>query len=107
MYDEMLQAVADVRDTGTPKFFEIKTYRYKGHSMSDPAKYRSKEELQEYKDQDPIIILQKALVEEKMITDDEIKELDDAAKQKSTDAADFAENSDEPDAEALYTDVYA
>ena len=107
VYDEMLQAVADVRDTGTPKFFEIKTYRYKGHSMSDPAKYRSKEELQEYKDQDPIIILQKALVEEKMITDDEIKELDDAAKQKSTDAADFAENSDEPDAEALYTDVYA
>lgn len=107
VYDEMQGAAAEVRDSGTPKFFEIKTYRYKGHSMSDPAKYRTKEELQEYKDQDPIVILQKLLIEEKIMTENEIKKIDDAAKQKSSDAADFAENSEEPEAEALYSDVYA
>ena len=107
VYDEMRDAVAGVRDSGTPKFFEIKTYRYKGHSMSDPAKYRTKEELQEYKDQDPIVILQKLLIEEKILSENEIKKIDDAAKQKSSDAADFAENSEEPEAEALYSDVYA
>jgi pyruvate dehydrogenase E1 component alpha subunit len=107
VYDEMRDAVAGVRDSGTPKFFEIKTYRYKGHSMSDPAKYRTKEELQEYKDQDPIVILQKLLIEEKILSENEIKKIDNAAKQKSSDAADFAENSEEPEAEALYSDVYA
>ncbi len=107
VYDEMLTALEEVRKNKKPKFFEIKTYRYKGHSMSDPAKYRTKDELEEYKEQDPIIILQKALIEEKMITEEEIRDLDQAAKQKCADAADFAENSDEPEPETLYTDVYA
>lgn len=107
VYDEMLTAVEEVREKREPKFFEIKTYRYKGHSMSDPAKYRTKEELQEYKDQDPIIILQKLLIDEKAISEDDIKQIDNEAKRKSSDAVDFAEKSDEPEPEMLYTDVFA
>lgn len=107
VYDEFSEAVAGMRENPGPRFYEIKTYRYKGHSMSDPAKYRTKEELEEYKNQDPIVILQNLLLGNKIMTEDEIKEIDNKAKQTSSDAVDFAENSEEPELETLYTHVYA
>jgi len=107
VYDEISKAVNQVRKNPDPLFFEIKTYRYRGHSMSDPAKYRTKDELESYKAQDPIIILQKRLVEEKLADEDEIKALDDEAKKISADAVEFAEQSKEPSIDELHTDVYA
>jgi len=91
---------------GTPTFLEIKTYRYKGHSMSDPAKYRSKEEVEEFKAKDPIdhvlhIIQSEGLADEKWLADtaEQVKaEIDEAVK--------FAEESPYPDPSELYKDIY-
>ncbi len=106
VYDEISQAVETVRSSSEPLLFEIKTYRYRGHSMSDPAKYRTREELDSYKEQDPIIILQKKLVKDGITDEDEIKKIDDEVKQISKDSADFAENSDEPSVDSLLEDLY-
>jgi len=107
VYQELSTATASVRRESRPLFYEIKTYRYRGHSMSDPAKYRTREELDSYKEQDPIIILQKILIEEKVAGEDEIAKMDDAAKKRCEEAVDFAESGEEPGPEALYEDVYA
>lgn len=107
VYDEFVDAVKKVREEQVPLFYEINTYRYKGHSMSDPAKYRTKEELEEYKGKDPITLLQSALMEEKMISEDEFTKMDDEIRETCKEAADFAEESDQPALETLYEDVYA
>ena len=75
--------------------------------MSDPAKYRSKEELESYKNQDPIIILLEDMKKEGYISDEEYKEMDDRAKKISTASVEFAEKSPEPAPEELYSDVFA
>jgi pyruvate dehydrogenase E1 component alpha subunit len=87
-----------------PSLIEIKTYRYKGHSMSDPAKYRTKEELAEYKERDPLLIQKKRLMDEG-VKDDELEKWDEEAKELSSDAADFAEKSPQPELKELYSDV--
>jgi len=107
VYQEIQTAVDSIRKESHPLFFEIKTYRYRGHSMSDPAKYRTKEELNSYKEQDPIVILQNTLVEGKYAEEKEIKDIDEAAKTRCQEAVDFAETSEEPGPDALYEDVYA
>ncbi len=107
VYQELSTATASVRRESRPLFYEIKTYRYRGHSMSDPAKYRTREELDSYKEQDPIIILQKILIEGKVAGEDEIAKMDDAAKKRCEEAVAFAESGEEPGPEALYEDVYA
>lgn len=107
VYDEMTTAVASLRENPRPLFYEIQTYRYKGHSMSDPAKYRTKEELKSFQDQDPIIILQKLLVEESLTDEETLKAMDKRIKQRCQEAVDFAEKSEEPPMEALYHDVLA
>jgi pyruvate dehydrogenase E1 component alpha subunit len=107
VYDEFVKAVKSVREEPHPLFYEIKTYRYRGHSMSDPAKYRTPEELEEYKQQDPIPILLKQLQEEKFITEKEYKKMDDEIKAICDESVDFAEKSPEPDLSALYEDVFA
>ena len=96
-----------VRKENEPLFFEIKTYRYRGHSMSDPAKYRTKDELESYKEQDPIIILQKQLLEAKIASEQEIQGIDEEAKKLSAASVEFAESSEEPSLDALHEDVYA
>ena len=107
VYDEMKVAVEKTKDTSEPMFFEIKTYRYRGHSMSDPAKYRTKDELNSYKEQDPIVILQKKLIAEKILSEKEIQSIDDEAKKISKEAVEFSEQSSEPAIDALYSDVYS
>ncbi|MXP46586.1 pyruvate dehydrogenase (acetyl-transferring) E1 component subunit alpha [Altererythrobacter luteolus] len=88
-----------------PVLMELNTYRYRGHSMSDPAKYRTREEVQEQRDHhDPIEAIKKALMENGK-TEDELKSIDKAIRSRVADSADFAENSPEPEAAELYTDV--
>jgi len=99
------EALKWVQGGNGPIILEMKTYRYRGHSMSDPAKYRSREEVQSVRDKsDPIDHVKKQL-EEAGVTEAEIKAIDQKIKKIVNDAADFAENSPEPEAAELYTDV--
>jgi len=84
---------------------ELNTYRYRGHSMSDPAKYRSREEVQEVREKrDPIEAARHDLLE-RGIDEARLKEIDKAIRARVAEAADFAETSPEPDPAELYTDV--
>jgi pyruvate dehydrogenase E1 component alpha subunit len=88
-------------------FLEIKTYRYRGHSMSDPAKYRTPEELESYKKQDPILISKSRLEEAAKLTDAQYAEMDAEYKAVCDEAVKFAEDSPEPGPSELYEDVLA
>jgi len=101
-----LEAVAHVRAGKGPFLLEMKTYRYRGHSMSDPAKYRSKDEVEDYKENhDPIETLKKRLIAEKFATEESLKEFDKEVKAIVAEAADFAQKSPEPLESELWTDV--
>ncbi len=101
-------ALAKVRKGGGPMILEMRTYRYRGHSMSDPAKYRSREEVQEMRAQrDPIELIAKRLTEEGVIDEDGLREIDKEVRAQVNEAAEFATNDPEPDAGELYTDVVA
>ena len=94
-----------VRQGGGPVLMELNTYRYRGHSMSDPAKYRSREEVQDVREKsDPIEGAKKVLLE-RGVSEDKLKEIDKAIKARVAEAADFAESSPEPAPSELYTDV--
>ena len=100
------KAVKHAREGNGPFILEMKTYRYRGHSMSDPAKYRTREEVDDIRSHhDPIDLIKKRLVEGGHATEDELKELDKAVKKIVNDAAQFAKDSPEPDPSELYTDV--
>ncbi|ADZ87071.1 pyruvate dehydrogenase (acetyl-transferring) E1 component subunit alpha [Brucella abortus] len=89
-----------------PIILEMLTYRYRGHSMSDPAKYRSKEEVQKMRSEhDPIEQVKNRLIEKGWATEEELKEIDREVRDIVADAADFAEHDPEPDASELYTDI--
>ena len=104
--DAVAKAVKRAREGGGPFILEMKTYRYRGHSMSDPAKYRAKEEVDEVKTtRDPIEHVKKLLAEAKA-TEDEIKAIDAEVKSIVAEAVQFAQESPEPDPSELYTDVY-
>ena len=91
-----------------PYILEIKTYRYRGHSMSDPAKYRTREEVQKMRDErDPIDHVRHMLLEAKSATEDDLKAIDKEIKSIVNEAADFARESPEPDPAELWTDIYA
>ena len=95
------------RSGNGPYILEMKTYRYRGHSMSDPAKYRTREEVDEVrKTRDPIDHVRDLLVAGKLATDDELKAVDRDIKAIVNEAAQFAQESPEPDPSELYTDVY-
>ena len=107
VYEQTRAAVERARLQGEPSFLEMKTYRYKGHSMSDPAKYRTREELEEYKQQDPILILRGRMEAERLIGEEEVKALDERCKAAGEEAVRFAEESPQPPLESLYEDVLA
>ncbi|MDV5822750.1 pyruvate dehydrogenase (acetyl-transferring) E1 component subunit alpha [Sphingobium naphthae] len=99
------EALKWVQGGNGPILLEMKTYRYRGHSMSDPAKYRSREEVQSMRDNsDPIEGVKKYLIEAG-VSEDEIKVIDQDIRKTVSEAADFAETSPEPDMAELYTDV--
>lgn len=106
VHNALTKAIKHIRAGKGPYFLEIKTYRYKGHSVSDPAKYRTKEELKHYKDQDPVKMLERKLMDDGIATESEIKAIKDEIKDIVADAAEFAENSSYPDPSELYTDNY-
>ena len=107
VYREVKAAAARVRTESTPIFLEIKTYRYRGHSMSDPAKYRTPEELESYKKQDPLLIMKSRMEESGNLTDGQYEAMDAECKAVCDDAVKFAEESPEPEPSALYEDVLA
>jgi pyruvate dehydrogenase E1 component alpha subunit len=100
------EAVAHCRAGKGPYILEMMTYRYRGHSMSDPAKYRTREEVSKVRqERDPIERLRVKMLEEKVADDDALKQVDREIKDIISDAAEFAQNSPEPDPSELYTDI--
>ncbi|QAX29749.1 pyruvate dehydrogenase (acetyl-transferring) E1 component subunit alpha [Leisingera sp. NJS204] len=102
------RAVAHCRSGDGPYILEVKTYRYRGHSMSDPAKYRTREEVQKMREErDPIEHVREMLLTGKHATEDDLKAIDKEIKEIVSKSADFAKESPEPALEELWTDIYA
>jgi pyruvate dehydrogenase E1 component alpha subunit len=100
------KAVQRARDGDGPYILEMKTYRYRGHSMSDPAKYRTREEVQEMREHhDPIEMLKKKLLDAKHVTEDDLKKIEAEIREIVNDSAQFAQDSPEPHPDELWTDV--
>ncbi len=89
-----------------PSLLEVRTYRYRGHSMSDPANYRTKNELDEKKEEDPIIRLKGYMLEHEMATNDDFDAIDEEVKQEVLAAVEFSEESEFPPISSIYKDVY-
>lgn len=106
VHDATEWAVNHARGGNGPVLLEIKTYRFRGHSMSDPGKYRTKEEVEEYKKQDPIEQVLSTLKKNKWITEAEIEAIDEKIKAIVEESVRFAEESPYPDPSELYKDVY-
>ncbi|MEP5613159.1 MAG: pyruvate dehydrogenase (acetyl-transferring) E1 component subunit alpha [Cyclobacteriaceae bacterium] len=100
------EAADRARKGDGPTFLEFRTYRYKGHSMSDPAKYRTKEELEEYKQQDPIEQVKKTILKNKWAKEEDLKAIDTEIKERVLETVKFAEESPWPDASEAYNDNY-
>ncbi len=101
-------AVQWARDGKGPYILEMLTYRYRGHSMSDPAKYRTREEVQKVRsEQDPIEQVRNRLLEKKLVSEDAFKKIDAEVRDIVNESAEFATNDPEPDPSELWTDVYA
>lgn len=107
VHDAVSEAVERARKGDGPTLLEMRTYRYRGHSMSDPAKYRTKEEVEAYKAQDPIEKVLDTIKKNKFATEKWFEEIDAKIKSIVDESVAFAEESPFPDASELYKDVYA
>lgn len=106
VHDAIERAGTRARNNEGPTLLEFRTYRYKGHSMSDPAKYRTKEELEEYKNQDPIEHVRDELLKNKFASEEELENIESKIKQIVTECVEFAETSPYPSVDEVYKDVY-
>jgi len=106
VHKALKKAADDARKNNVPQLIEMVTYRYKGHSISDPAKYRTKEELDDYKQKDPIEKLKTVILDKGYLSEDEMKDIKKEGKEIVKEAIDFADNSEFPSAGELYNDVY-
>ena len=106
VHEGVARAVKRAREGDGPTLLEIKTYRYKGHSISDPGKYRTKEELEEYKTKDPLYSTLDTIKENHFATDEEIAAIDERIKGIVNEAVKFAEESPWPDDNEVYLDIY-
>ena len=106
VHEAVARAVKRAREKGGPTLLEIKTYRYKGHSISDPQKYRTKEELEEYKAKDPIGIILNTIKENKIATDEEINAINERVEKAVVESVKFAEESPWPADDEVLKDVY-
>ena len=102
----MTEAVDRARGGEGPTFLEIRTYRYRGHSMSDPAKYRTKEEVEDYRSRDPIAEVRATILSKKYAKETDLEAIDSAIEQTVAEAVEFAEQSPWPGTHELFTDVY-
>ncbi len=101
------RAIERARRDGSPTLLEIRCYRFMGHSMSDPGKYRTSDEIKKYQERDPIFLFKQSLTEAKVISDKDYAEIEGRAKEAVEKALKFADESPLPDEEELFTDVYA
>jgi pyruvate dehydrogenase E1 component alpha subunit len=106
VHHAVARAAERARSGEGPTFLEFKTYRYKGHSMSDPAKYRTKEEVEEYRHRDTIEAVRHTILTHNMATEDELTAIDERIKVQVQESVEFAENSPYPTADELFKDVY-
>ena len=106
VHEAVAEAAERARKGDGPTLLEFRTYRYKGHSMSDPQRYRTREEVEEYKQRDPIEQVKKTILDNKILTEDEIAGIDKKVKKQVDDAVKFAEESPWPDGQDAFKDVY-
>jgi pyruvate dehydrogenase E1 component alpha subunit len=106
VHNAVSEAAERARAGEGPTLLEFRTYRYRGHSMSDPSKYRTKDELENYKGQDPIEKVRATILKEKFATEEELEEMEDKIKEKVLESVKFAEESDYPDPAEAFTDNY-
>ena len=106
VHEGVARAVKRARDGEGPTLLEMKTYRYRGHSVSDPQKYRTKEEVEEYKDQDPIIKVKKTILENNFASEATLQEIDEKINSIVEASVKFAEDSPWPDDSEVLKDVY-
>lgn len=107
VHNAIANACEHVRSGNGPILLDVQTYRYKGHSMSDPQKYRTKEEVESYKDQDPIEEVRKVILKNKFATEKTLEKWDDEIKAEVADAVKFAEESPLPSKEDIYEYIYS
>jgi pyruvate dehydrogenase E1 component alpha subunit len=106
VHDGIARAVKRAREKGGPTLLEIKTYRYKGHSISDPQKYRRKEEVDEYKDKDPIQLILKTILGNELATQQEIDKINERVDGIVAESVRFAEESPFPNDDEVLKDIY-
>ena len=106
VHDAVAEACDRARRGDGPTLLDIRTYRYKGHSMSDPQKYRSKDEVADWQERDPIEHCLKVIQDNKFLTEKQITEIQDWVKNEVEESVKFAEESPLPDPSELYEDVY-
>ena len=106
VYEATQKALQAIRGGDAPQFLEMLTYRFEGHSMGDPLRYRTKEEVHKWQENDPIGILEKHILDEGQATQEELDALDEAVKEEIEAAVKFAEESPFPAPEALFENIY-
>ncbi|MGV3587364.1 MAG: pyruvate dehydrogenase (acetyl-transferring) E1 component subunit alpha [Adhaeribacter sp.] len=107
VHEAVARAAERARAGEGPSLLEFRTYRYKGHSMSDPAKYRTKDELETYRNQDPIEVVRQTILENNFATEQDLEQIDARIKEQVAESVEFAEKSPYPTADELYKDIYA
>jgi pyruvate dehydrogenase E1 component alpha subunit len=107
VHDAIAEAAENARKGKGPTLLEIRTYRYRGHSMSDPAKYRTKEEVEEYKKKDPLEQVKATILKNKFADENWLEQVEARIEQEVNASVEFAENSPFPEPSDLYNDVYA
>jgi pyruvate dehydrogenase E1 component alpha subunit len=99
--------IKEIRAGSGPQFLEAQTYRFRGHSMGDPERYRDSDEIHEYQENDPIGIARAQILEKEWGTTEKLNKIDEEAMDEVLAAIEFAENSPEPEPEDLFADVYS
>ncbi|NMC54785.1 MAG: pyruvate dehydrogenase (acetyl-transferring) E1 component subunit alpha [Chloroflexi bacterium] len=106
VYEKSKEMIDDIRAGNGPQFLEIETYRFRGHSMGDPERYRKSEEVHQWQENDPIGVYRKYLMDHGICTEEELNRQDELASEEVREAVAFAESSPDPDPEELFTDIY-
>jgi pyruvate dehydrogenase E1 component alpha subunit len=104
--DKARKVLEKIRSGNGPYFLEVITYRYRGHSMGDPERYRQSEEIKKWQENDPIGILQKTILADKIASQEELEEIDSRVEEEVQAAVQFAESSPDPELSELFKDVY-